>query len=106
VAFTAGQRRKRGLYAASAARELAEACGGLFTPAQHNPASQPLTARQREIVELMMAGLSYREIADRLVMSVRSVEGHAYRACQRVGASSRDELIAIIRAGPCGRATS
>jgi DNA-binding CsgD family transcriptional regulator len=40
------------------------------------------------------------------VMSVRSVEGHAYRACQRVGASSRDELIAIIRAGPCGRATS
>jgi DNA-binding CsgD family transcriptional regulator len=106
VAFTASGRRQRGLYAASAARELAQACGGLFTPAQHIPASRPLTARQREIVELMLAGLSYREIADRLVMSVRSVEGHAYRACQRVGASSRDELIAIIRAGPCGRATS
>jgi DNA-binding CsgD family transcriptional regulator len=33
-------------------------------------------------------------------MSVRSVEGHLYRACQRVGANSREELAAIIRKGP------
>jgi len=29
-------------------------------------------------------------------MSVRSVEGHLFRACQRVGANSRDQLIAML----------
>ncbi|WP_099037885.1 helix-turn-helix transcriptional regulator [Mycobacterium neglectum] len=100
VAFTAGQQRKRGLYAAAVAKELSDACGGLCTPALRSPASQPLTGRQREIVELVLTGLTNRQIADRLVMSVRSVEGHVYRACQRVGASSREELASIARAGP------
>jgi DNA-binding CsgD family transcriptional regulator len=102
VAFTHCQQRKRGIYAAAVAQQLAEACGGLSTPALRTPAGQPLTGRQREIVELVLAGLSNREIADRLVMSVRSVEGHLYRACQRVGASSREELAALMRAGPAG----
>lgn len=100
VAFTRNQQRKRGLYAAAVARELSDACGGLCTPALRTPACQPLTGRQREIVEFVVAGLSNREIANRLVMSVRSVEGHIYRACQRVGASSREELAAIARQGP------
>jgi DNA-binding CsgD family transcriptional regulator len=100
VAFTKGQQRKRGLYAAAVAKELSDACGGLCTPALRSPASQPLTGRQREIVELVLAGLTNREIADRLVMSVRSVEGHVYRACQRVGASTREELASIARKGP------
>ncbi len=100
VAFTRAERRKRGLYAAAVAKELSDACGGLCTPALRVPASQPLTGRQREIVEFVVAGLSNREIADRLVMSVRSVEGHIYRACQRVGANSREELAAIARQGP------
>jgi DNA-binding CsgD family transcriptional regulator len=37
-------------------------------------------------------------------MSVRSVEGHVYRACQRVGANSREELAAIARRGPSATA--
>ena len=40
------------------------------------------------------------EIAEALVTSVRTVEGHLYRACQRVGATSRSDLAAIMRAGP------
>jgi ATP/maltotriose-dependent transcriptional regulator MalT len=100
VAFTGDQQRKRGLWAAAVAKELSDACGGLCTPALRSPAGQPLTGRQREIVQLVLAGLSNRQIADRLVMSVRSVEGHVYRACQRVGASSREELASIARAGP------
>jgi len=100
VAFTGNQQRKRGLWAGAVAKELSDACGGLCTPALRSPASQPLTGRQREIVELVVAGLSNRQIAARLVMSVRSVEGHVYRACQRVGASSREELANIARAGP------
>jgi DNA-binding CsgD family transcriptional regulator len=100
VAFKRDQQRRRSLYAGAIARELADECGGLCTPALRSPAGQPLTGRQREVVELVLAGLSYRDIAERLVMSVRSVEGHVYRACQRVGANTREELVAIIRAGP------
>jgi DNA-binding NarL/FixJ family response regulator len=63
-------------------------------------APAPLTGRQREVAELVAAGLSNKEIADQLVTSVRTVEGHLYRACQRVGAKSRTDLAAIMRAGP------
>ncbi len=102
VAFSRTQQRKRSLYAAALAQQLATDCGGLCTPALRNPIGQPLTGRQREIIELVAAGLSNREIAERLVTSVRTVEGHVYRAYQRLGAGSRDELVEMLRAGPAG----
>ncbi|MBU9762379.1 helix-turn-helix transcriptional regulator [Mycobacterium sp. TNTM28] len=102
VAFGRHGQGKRSAYLAAMAQECADECGGLCTPALRNPAGQPLTHRQREIVELVVAGLSNKQIAERLVMSVRSVEGHLYRACQRVGANTREELAAIIRRGPKG----
>ena len=102
VAFDEGQQHKRGLYAAALARELADECGGLRTPALRTPAGLKLAGRQRDVVELVVAGLSNRQIAEKLVMSVRTVEGHIYRACQRVGAQSREELASIIRSGPGG----
>jgi DNA-binding NarL/FixJ family response regulator len=100
IAFSRSQQRKRSLYAAALAAQLANECGGLCTPALKNPADQPLTDRQREIIELAAAGLSNKEIADCLVTSVRTVEGHVYRAYQRLGAKSRDELVSIMRGGP------
>ncbi len=103
VLLTGAQSRSRGMYAASIASQLAAECGGLCTPATRSPVSPtPLTIRQREVAELVVAGLSNKEIADRLVTSVRTVEGHLYRACQRVGATSRDDLAAIMRAGSAG----
>lgn len=102
VAFEDAQQHKRGLYAAALAAELAGECGGLLTPALRTPAGLKLSGRQRDVIELVVAGLSNRQIAERLVMSVRTVEGHVYRACQRVGAQSRDELASIIRSGPGG----
>ena len=99
VAFSRNQQRKRSLYAAALAQELATDCGGLCTPALRNPIGQPLTGRQREIIELVAAGLSNKEIAERLVTSVRTVEGHVYRAYQRLGAESREELVKMLRAG-------
>jgi len=99
VAFTRNEQRKRSLYAAALAQQLATDCGGLCTPALRNPIGQPLTGRQREIIELVAAGLSNKEIAERLVTSVRTVEGHVYRAYQRLGAGSREELVEILRAG-------
>ncbi len=100
VAYTGALSRSRGLFAASVSAQLAADCGGLCTPATRSPASPtPLTPRQREVAELVAAGLSNKEIADRLYMSVRTVEGHLLRACQRVGATTRGDLARIMRAG-------
>jgi DNA-binding CsgD family transcriptional regulator len=46
---------------------------------------------------MIAEGLSNREIADRLTVSVRTVEGHIYRACIKLDVSDRDELAKIIR---------
>ena len=102
VAFSRGQQAKRSSYAAELAQQLAAECGGLRTPALRNPSGQPLTTRQREIIELVAAGLSNKEIAERLGTSVRTVEGHVYRAFQRLGAESREELVTMLRSDPDG----
>ena len=85
--------------AAAMANRLAAVCGGVSTPAIRAAAQPlPLTAREREIANLIAAGLSNREIAVRLTLSVRTVEGHIYRACSRVGVEDRSELAALILA--------
>ncbi|GAC1450755.1 MAG: LuxR C-terminal-related transcriptional regulator [Pseudarthrobacter sp.] len=51
-----------------------------------------LTRREQDIVELALQGLTDREIAQRLMVSVRTVEGHLYRTYVKLGVRSRDEL--------------
>jgi DNA-binding CsgD family transcriptional regulator len=41
----------------------------------------PLTDREREIATLISQGLSNIEIAEAFTLSVRTIEGHIYRAC-------------------------
>ncbi|MDA2890290.1 LuxR C-terminal-related transcriptional regulator [Mycolicibacterium sp. BiH015] len=80
------------------ARTLAESCGGVRTPAMTKVAAPPtLTAREREIITMAAEGLSNREIAGRLSVSVRTVEGHLYRASVRTNTRSRAELTALLR---------
>jgi DNA-binding CsgD family transcriptional regulator len=86
------------------AAALAEQCGGASTPALRQATEPlPLTDREREIVMLIGQGLSNREVAERLTLSVRTVEGHIYRAMVRTGTSNRDELAAVLRAPPAER---
>ena len=100
VVFEAADDRRRSVEAAAAATRLAAECGGIRTPALDLAAHPlPLTVREREIANLVAAGLSNREIADRLVVSVRTVEGHLYRACIKLDISDREELAAMIRTG-------
>ena len=51
-----------------------------------------LTKRESQLVELAREGLSNAEIADRLVVSVRTVESHLYRAMHKLGVSDRRDL--------------
>jgi DNA-binding CsgD family transcriptional regulator len=92
----AGLRRKSAESAARALR-LAAQCGGATTPAIRSAAKPlPVTSREREIVALIAEGLSNREIAERLTLSVRTVEGHIYRACIKLDVTDRDELAKVV----------
>lgn len=53
-----------------------------------------LSERQREIVSLLIEGLSAKEIAARIHLSPRTVEYHKYRAMERIGVTTNAELIA------------
>lgn len=58
-----------------------------------------LTAREQEIAVMAGAGLTNREIAGRLFLSVRTVESHIYQARTKVGSPSRRELGRMVAAG-------
>ena len=45
---------------------------------------------------LIGLGLSTRTIAERLTLSLRTVEGHIYRAMSKTGATDRDQLAAML----------
>ncbi|GAA2450802.1 LuxR family transcriptional regulator [Streptomyces glaucus] len=69
----------------------------------HGPASRPaseplvLSAQEQRIARMAAAGLSNREIADRLRVSPRTVASHLYKVFPRLGVSSRRELGQVLR---------
>ncbi|WP_030040880.1 LuxR family transcriptional regulator AbsR2 [Streptomyces resistomycificus] len=71
---------------------LARRCQGARTPALSGLVLGELTARQRQIVTLAAAGLSNRQIAEKLTLSIRTVGNHLYGAYARLGASDRGAL--------------
>jgi DNA-binding NarL/FixJ family response regulator len=58
---------------------------------------QSLTERERQVRGLMEQGLPDRVIAERLVLSIKTVEKHAGAVLRKTGARNRTELAA--RAG-------
>ncbi|WP_424531877.1 LuxR C-terminal-related transcriptional regulator [Sphaerisporangium viridialbum] len=80
------------LAATTRAWTLARRCEGARTPALHGLSAPELTARQLEIAQLAMHGLSNRDIADRLVLSIRTVGNHLRAVYERTGLSDRAEL--------------
>lgn len=53
----------------------------------------PLTSRQREVVRLLALGHTNQEIAETLVLSVRTVETHRAHVMQKLRISTRAELV-------------
>jgi DNA-binding CsgD family transcriptional regulator len=90
--------RGTALSCSTRADALAAQCGGAITPALRQASEQlPLTERELEIGMMIADGLSNRAIADRLTLSVRTVESHIYRAMSKTGTTSRDELADLLR---------
>jgi DNA-binding CsgD family transcriptional regulator len=86
---------------------IATACRGLLrrigepvprrTPGPPIPAALTgynITGREMEVLQLLADGLSNREIAQRLVLSIRTVEKHVEHLLSKTGTTQRTQLVA------------
>ncbi|GIJ09895.1 LuxR C-terminal-related transcriptional regulator [Micromonospora andamanensis] len=78
----------RALQGRSAAEDRKPAAGAV---------SHRLSDREREVAELVVAGLTYREIGDRLFISAKTVEHHVARMRSRLNCANRTDLLALLR---------
>ncbi len=62
-----------------------------------SPLLEALTAREREVLRLLITGASNREIAQHLVLSVNTVKKHVLNICSKLGVQSRTQAIAQAR---------
>jgi DNA-binding CsgD family transcriptional regulator/type II secretory pathway predicted ATPase ExeA len=99
AAFAASDSHRRkgeqrlGTNLAQRAAKLAERCPGARTPGLVvADVSVPLSNREREIATLAAGGLSSQEIADRLFLSIRTVDNHLQKSYAKLGIRGRDQL--------------
>ncbi len=91
--------RSRALASEATASRLAALCGRPRTPALLAVGGSDgvrLTRRERDIARLAAEGRSNAEIADRLRVSVRTVEGHLYQAFAKLGVTRRSDLADLV----------
>ncbi|MFI2372756.1 LuxR C-terminal-related transcriptional regulator [Streptomyces sp. NPDC018833] len=84
---------------------LAEPCEGARTPILATAdMTVPLTRRQTEIAWLAAAGATSQEIADQLVLSIRTVDNHLGQVYSKLGVTSRRELAQVLSSAPALKA--
>lgn len=105
--FTDAGAPVRGLLAAlvargvlpEAARQRLAAFAGAGAPASPpQPLVDPLSERELEVLRLVAAGLSNREIGERLFLALDTVKGHNRHIYAKLGVSRRTEAVARARA--------
>ena len=65
-------------------------------PAERSAAQ--MTSREWEVATMVIDGRTYKEIGERLFISPKTVEHHVARIRQRLGADTRQEMLALLRA--------
>jgi DNA-binding CsgD family transcriptional regulator len=74
-------------------RQLLDRCQGASSPALLGLNTLvPLTDREREVALLAITGIGNKEIAERLFVSVRTVDNHLQHVYEKLGVKSRAEL--------------
>ena len=83
------------------ARELK---GGLPTgetgpaaPGDEPPAERVLSDREQEVARLVLDGLTHKEVGAQLYISPKTVEHHVAKIRQKLGATTRAEMMAALR---------
>jgi DNA-binding CsgD family transcriptional regulator/tetratricopeptide (TPR) repeat protein len=94
-----GRLQRRASEARAHAARLLNACEGARTPGLSD-VSVTLSPREREVALLIASGLTSRQVADRLYLSIRTVENHLQRVYTKLGVSSRDEVAGALHAAP------
>jgi DNA-binding NarL/FixJ family response regulator len=70
---------------------------GATTPALRLAIRAPLlTTREHEVAVLATSGLTSKAIAERLVVSPRTVESHMYRIFAKLGVENRSQLAEVL----------
>ena len=69
-----------------------DAFAGDTPPDGHDPELDQLSPREREVMRLIARGYTYKEIARRLELSVKTVETHVSAVLRKLQLSSRHEL--------------
>ena len=62
----------------------------------HSGKNPPLTAREQDVVRLVVSGLSNKSIAHRLKLREGTVKVHLHNIYQKLGISSRVKLILMV----------
>lgn len=78
-------------------REVVLPAPDAFTPDEAMRESLGITPRELEILELIAAGLSNREIADRVHVSENTVKTHSSRVFGKLGARRRTQAVQLGR---------
>ncbi len=66
-------------------------------PASPSRPSSSLSEREREVAELLLLGMPYRDIGAQLFISAKTVEHHVARIRRRLGAESRPAMLSMLR---------
>ncbi|MEM7092180.1 MAG: response regulator transcription factor [Actinomycetota bacterium] len=69
-----------------------DAFAGQMTVADVDPELDQLTNREQEVLRLLARGYTYKEVAARLTISVKTVETHASSVLRKLQLSNRNEL--------------
>jgi LuxR family maltose regulon positive regulatory protein len=82
-------------------RRILDALGDTRTQSRDQTALvEPLSPRELEVLHLLIAGLSNRQIAEKLVISTGTAKTHVHNICGKLGARNRTE--AAVRARELG----
>ncbi len=76
------------------------------SPAPTSPCLKGLTEREREVAALITEGLSNKEIARRLFISLPTVKDHVHHILEKSGLSSRAAVVAAVLGREPNRAAS
>jgi DNA-binding NarL/FixJ family response regulator len=81
-----------------AERAESELCANGETLHARGPGSavDELTPQELQVATLAAAGLSYKEAAERLFLSVKTIEAHLHRTYRKLGVRSRAELAPLL----------
>jgi non-specific serine/threonine protein kinase len=91
---TLGVERFRVLYQAGRSMSVEALFARALEPAYPESTSSPLTNRERQVTELVAAGLTNRQVADRLMIGTRTVDSHVAHIIRKLGITNRAQLAA------------